>query len=237
MARLTTGPAGVTTLWSGATALLVAGALGGCSNNSTAPPVPDAMTVVAGDGQVALPGAALPESTIIRLVDITGNPVPNYPIEWHLTVMGGKVSPASPTTDANGRVAALWTLSTTPGTQGLRVVATSSILRQFGATASPNAPTAFQVESGNGQSSPVSQPLPSDPTVVVLDINGAPVKGVAVSWLVTGGAGRLNQGSTVTDNTGVAAVIWTLGAAPGPQQLTASIRGLPAVVFSATATP
>jgi hypothetical protein len=237
MARLTTGPAGATALWSRATALMVAGALAGCSNDSASPPVPDAMSVLAGDGQVALPGATLPESTIIRLVDIVGNPVPNYPIEWHLTVSGGKVSPASPMTDANGRVAALWTLSTTPGTQGLRVVATSSILRQLGATASPTAPTAFQIEGGNGQSGPVSQPLPTDPQVVVLDINGQPVKGVAVSWLVTGGAGRVSQGSSTTDNTGVAATIWTLGAAQGPQQLTASIRGLPAVVFSATATP
>jgi Big-like domain-containing protein len=236
MAKLNTEPAGVAALRFIAAALFLAGTIGGCSYDHNSPPAPDALTIVAGDGQVALPGATLPESTVIRLVDIAGNPVAAYPIEWHLTVMGGEIEPATPVTDANGRLAARWTLSSTAGPQVIRVVATSSITQQLTAIASPTAPTAFQIEVGDGQTGHVSQPLPTDPAVVVLDINGQPVKGVAVSWSVTGGGGRISQVSSITGTDGVATTTWTLGSTAGPQQLTSSVRGLPALIFSATAT-
>jgi hypothetical protein len=219
-----------------AAALALAAGLGGCGNNQSSTPLPDALAIVSGDGQVGLPGSTLPESLVVQLVDITGAPVANYPLEWRLTLRDGKVEVRAPLTDAQGRAAARWTLSTTAGAQGLLVIATPAIKRQLSAIASMTAPTAFQIDGGNGQTGPVSDTLPVDPTVVVLDINGRPVKGVTVTWAVTGGGGRIDQVSTLTDLEGVAAVRWVLGSVPGPQQLKASVRGFPALVFSATAT-
>lgn len=236
MTRLGSGPARSARFGATAAALALAAGVGGCGNNQTSTASPDALAIVSGDGQVALPGSTLPESLVVQLVDITGAPVANYPLEWRLTLRDGKVEVRAPLTDAQGRAAAEWTLSTTAGAQGLLVIATPAISRQLSAIASLTAPTAFQIEGGNGQTGPVSDTLPVDPTVVVLDIDGKPVKGVTVSWAVTGGGGRIDQISTLTDLEGLAAVRWILGSVPGPQQLKASVRGFPALVFTATAT-
>jgi hypothetical protein len=73
------------------------------------------LVYVDGDGQEALPGAALGSALEVAVVSGCG-PVAGANVEFKVTVGGGSVSPAAPaTTDANGIATCAWTLdSTTP---------------------------------------------------------------------------------------------------------------------------
>ena len=75
------------------------------------------------------------------------------------------------------------------------------------------------------------------PAVLVLTANGEPAPRVAVTFNVDAGSGSVGNRTAVSGPDGVARVgRWTLGTSPGKEQLTATVTGLPPVVFSATAT-
>lgn len=76
---------------------------------------PDALTILTGNNQTGTPGATLPDSLRVRLTDRFGNPVSGVAIVWAPNPTSGTVSPASATTDANGRAATRWTLGSTGG--------------------------------------------------------------------------------------------------------------------------
>lgn len=94
------------------------------------------------------------------------------------------------------------------------------------------------VQGGDQQISAVSTPLPK-PLQVVVTTGAAktPVKGVAVTWTVSGG-GTVNPATSVTDSTGVASTTLTLGASAGTVTVTATFSGNigPAATFTAEAT-
>jgi hypothetical protein len=73
---------------------------------------PVSMEIIAGDGQEAVAGSQLSDSLVVRLVDVSGNPVSGVPVSWEVVSGGGTVSPASVTTDGDGRASAAWTLGT-----------------------------------------------------------------------------------------------------------------------------
>ncbi len=79
----------------------------------------DAMTILTGNNQTGSPGAALPDSLRIRLVDRFGNPIAGVTITWTPAVGAGAVSPATSATDANGRAATRWTLGSTGGPKSI----------------------------------------------------------------------------------------------------------------------
>ena len=79
-------------------------------------------------------------------------------------------------------------------------------------------------------------PVSPVPAVRVTTANNEPVPNVSVSFIVSSGSGTVGSTSAVTGADGVASVgRWTLGTNAGQQQLTATISGLPAVQFTATA--
>jgi plastocyanin len=77
--------------------------------------------------------------------------------------------------------------------------------------------------------------LPVAYTVVARDANGRGVPGVSVTWAVTSGGGSVAPATNVTDGDGVASATHTLGPSASTQSVTASVSGLPDVVFSASA--
>ena len=81
-------------------------------------------------------------------------------------------------------------------------------------------PTHLVVVSGSNQSGDVGARLGAALVVQALDGANDPVKGVSVSWSVTGG-GAVSPASTVTDAGGKDSVTWTLGPRPGVQSATA----------------
>lgn len=90
-------------------------------------------------------------------------------------------------------------------------------------------------ESGDLQTGPVSQALPSQLRIIVTR-DGSPQSGVSVAWSTTGGS--LDPTAGTTDGTGVAASTWTLGPTGGSQSAQAAVQsatGSP-LTFTATAT-
>jgi hypothetical protein len=74
--------------------------------------------------------------------------------------------------------------------------------------------------------------------VLVKDAAGLPLADVSVQFSVTSGGGSIEFASMLTDAQGIASAgRWTLGSLPGPNLLIATVNGLPAVSFAATATP
>lgn len=90
--------------------------------------------------------------------------------------------------------------------------------------------------AGDGQTAAPGTAVAVAPEVVVRDGGGAPVAGVAVRFEVTQGGGGVVSTLATTDAEGRASSGgWTLGAAKGPNVLSASVEGLAAVTFTATA--
>lgn len=69
---------------------------------------------VSGDDQEASPGQSLAAPLQVRVFGIAGAPLEGVPVEWVVTVGGGRVVPDSVDTDRHGIARALWTLG--PGT-------------------------------------------------------------------------------------------------------------------------
>ncbi len=90
----------------------------------------------------------------------------------------------------------------------------------------PNgAPARLEAVRGNGQTAPVGDVLAEAPALVVHDADGDPVSGIMVDFTVSQGGGHVERPSAATDGSGVAtAGGWTLGTAPGPNILQASVR-------------
>jgi hypothetical protein len=71
---------------------------------------PDELVGVSGDDQSAAPGTELPAPLVVRLVDDRGNGVPNRAVSWVVATGGGSASPATSTTDSDGRASTRWTI-------------------------------------------------------------------------------------------------------------------------------
>ena len=95
-------------------------------------------------------------------------------------------------------------------------------------------PDSVQEVSGNGQVGLINETLAQPLVVRVEDESGNPLEGVTIQWTI-GGGGSLNPLQFVTGTDGVASVERTLGGVAGEQTTTATVEGLPPVVFTSTA--
>jgi hypothetical protein len=97
---------------------------------------------------------------------------------------------------------------------------------------------ALVLSSGGGQTGPPGTLLPQPIVVQVRDATGHAVAGAGrvVDFAVATGGGSVTPASTTTDASGQASTTWTLGAASGPQSITAMSTGLSALTMTATAT-
>ncbi|HEV8600156.1 MAG TPA: hypothetical protein VGQ69_12400 [Gemmatimonadales bacterium] len=90
----------------------------------------------------------------------------------------------------------------------------------------PPSPANLIKQAGDGQSAAPGQPVPVPPAVKVTSATGAPISGVAVTFAVVSGGGSVSGATPSTGTDGIATVgSWTLGAAAGPNTLTATIAG------------
>jgi hypothetical protein len=97
-------------------------------------------------------------------------------------------------------------------------------------------PSAVAIVSGNGQTGLVGQPLSLPLTVKVTNSAGAAVKGASVTFAVTSGAASVAPTTAITDTTGTARAVVTLGATAGNVTITATVTGTSiSTTFSATA--
>jgi adhesin/invasin len=93
------------------------------------------------------------------------------------------------------------------------------------------------VQNGNNQSGPSMVALPLPVSVKVTDAGGVAVSGAVISFTVRQGGGIVSAVNSVSDASGIATSVWTLGASLGAQQLVALLNhGADSAVFTAVAT-
>lgn len=97
-------------------------------------------------------------------------------------------------------------------------------------------PASLAITAGNNQTAATSGQVATAPTVRVLDEEGLPISNLTVTFAVVSGGGSITGATPKTSATGHASVgSWTLGTLGGINTLTATVSGLPAVTFNATA--
>jgi adhesin/invasin len=101
-------------------------------------------------------------------------------------------------------------------------------------TVAPLVASGLNKVSGDAQSAAIGSTLPNPLVVMVIDQNGSPLSGVAVTWNLVSADGALSATSSTTDASGLAQVVWTLGSVPGSETAAAS-AGSYSTSFSAIA--
>lgn len=206
--------------------------------------LPAALTIQQGGGQTAPAGTALPTSPAFIVRDAGGNPVQGVQVTFSVSP-GGSVAPASATTDASGIARVTnWTLGNQAGTYTLTATALGANI-----TGNPATITATATAGAAARIQPIAT-LPTTatagsalsgaslPAVTVVDANGNPVSGVAVTFNVTSGGGALTGATATTNAQGVATVGgFTLGTTAGPNiiQVSATGAGTTNIVITGTA--
>lgn len=218
--------------------------IGGCREATTGPSDPNsssfasAMQVIAGNAQFGQIGSALSQQLTVKVVDAGGLPVQGAAVTFTARTGGGSIIPPTGTSNAAGLVTATWTLGTALGAQTAVAKLTSSFVSDssnFTATATGGPAGIIALVSGNNQSSLVGQLLALPLVVKVTDAYGNKISGAKVTWTPGNLSGTASPPSDTTDTTGSASAAWTLGNTATAQTLSASVAGLPPVVFSATA--
>lgn len=104
----------------------------------------------------------------------------------------------------------------------LWLVAVAAGLPGCSDTSGPAALTVSAVAGSDGQTALTGATLPL-PLSVLVQSDGAPKAGVAVTWHASDGT--VEPVSGVTDATGQASATWTLGAAAGAMSVTTTVAG------------
>jgi Big-like domain-containing protein len=195
------------------------------------------ISAVAGDGQSAAAGTALPGPLVVQVTDAFGNPSSGVEIAW--ATDAGSITPSATVTGADGLVSAAWTLGPAAGVQHATAsapgLAGSPVT--FTDTATSGSATVLERVSGDGQSALAGTSVPEPLVVRAKDGSGNPVADLAVTWVIGSGGGSLAPETGLTDAQGRASTRWTLGATPGANTATAVVSGVGTVGFTATGNP
>ncbi|HEY0997590.1 MAG TPA: Ig-like domain-containing protein, partial [Gemmatimonadaceae bacterium] len=203
--------------------------------------VPPAQRIVtiAGAGQSASAGKAVAQPFVVEVQAADGLPVPGVAVAFSAGT-GASVTPASATTDANGRASATMTVGRTAGSYTFTAAAGTLGSTSVTATATPAPASAIAAVSGSGQGGAVGTAAAQPLVARVSDEFGAPVAGATVAWAIGSGGGTLSAASSVTDAEGKAQVSYSYGTTPGAATVTATVTtpaGSSSASFSLTATP
>ena len=193
-----------------------------------------------GNNQSGEPGIRLADPLVVTVVDSSNRGVSGQLVQFSVTRGGGRVSPASATTNASGQAQTRLTLGRTAGTNTVRATLDGSSVT-FTATAEL-APAYLDVYGGNNQRGTLNNEL-ADPLVVqVTDDNEDGVANVRVTFQVTSRNARLTQRGTGyalrvdTDRNGMASAPLTPTGA-GPITVRATANGLDPAEFTITTGP
>jgi uncharacterized protein (TIGR03437 family) len=198
------------------------------------PGPPAQMRIVQGNNQSGNPGQRLPLALVAEVQDAGGNLLEGVPVAWEVVTPGSATLSNVVTRSAyNGRVSALVTLGSIPGTHQIRVRALEG-----------NASATFTVTvnvvlarlnkvSGDAQITVTNQPFPAPLVVQALDDRGQPIAGLQVTFAVVSGSATLSATSATTNAQGQASVNVTAGATAGAITIQATAGSL-SVTFTLT---
>jgi alpha-tubulin suppressor-like RCC1 family protein len=197
-----------------------------------------AITLLAGNNQVAAAGAALPILPRVRVTDAWDNPVPGAAVTFTVLTGDGAVEGGATQTAPDGTASpTAWRLGPAAGanTLGAFLDGQPAASVTFTATATVGLPAQLEVVDGDNQEGTIGAPLPTVPGVRALDSFGNPVPGITITFTPASGSGTVGGGNATTNAQGIARVqSWVLGFALGAQSLTASRAGVPSVTITAT---
>ena len=232
-----TAGATVTAVTNGTATIAVTAGKASANVSVTVAQVPATLAVFAGNNQSGTVGGALPVSLAARVADAMNSPVAGVSVAFTAAIGSGTIAGSPAITNAQGiATAGAWTLGTSPGVKSAAATVTGLSFAAFNATAVTGPASALTIACGNNQLAAPSAAVAAAPSVKVTDAFGNAVSGAAVAFAVASGGGAITGASATTNSSGVATVgSWTLGAALGANTLTATVVGLPAVTFSATA--
>lgn len=221
--------------------------LAGCGGGSNVEPPPPHATKLAVSVQPptqAQSGISLAPPPAVQLQDDQGAAVGQAGVPVNVAIASGGGSLTGSTT-VNTSAAGLATFTGlgihgTVGSRSLVFTAPDLTAATSGTIdLSAGAAALIVAGAGNQQTAGAGSQVAIPPSVTITDGDNNPVAGVAVGFQVTAGGGAAEPSAVNTNSSGVAAVTsWTLGAAPGPNSLTATAAAIPgsSVVFTATGT-
>jgi hypothetical protein len=135
-------------LWSSMAIVLVA--CGGTSSSAPSTPTASALAIVSGNGQTGFVGVTLSQPLVVRVTSNTNASLAGAVVTFQVTKGSATVSPATASTDANGRAQTIVTLGSTPGS--VEVTATvqgTGLTQTFVITAGSASGTTIACQSMN----------------------------------------------------------------------------------------
>jgi hypothetical protein len=183
---------------------------------------PATIDLLAGAGQHAPAGRALPQNVVVRVISRRGQPVSGALVTFRVAQGNGVLEPTSALSDTDGRARTSWTLGALPGRQSLiaAVQHLDSTLVVL-AEADPRPDDTRAVAVVEHPSGAAARTL-SDPVQLrVTDSSGRVLPDVPVSWHALDGTAE--PLAPRTDSAGIARARWTLGPAAGTQRLRAQV--------------
>lgn len=211
---------------------------GGASADFQVAGAASALTIVAGDGQTANAGTAVPVLPAVKAVRDDNSPLPGISVSFAPSSGGGQVQGGSAVTGNDGIARPTrWILGVTPGPNGLTAVTLGANPLVLTATGVPAAATTMVASSATSFTGLLGNFLSGGPAVTVRDGSGNPVAGASVVFQTTAGDGALFGATQPTDFLGRASIgAWRLGNA-GVNTVQATLAAIPPVPFTATGTP
>lgn len=200
---------------------------------------PRAIDIVAGGVQQGVVGQPLDTPITVQITDHRGAPVSGVEVRfWINDQDGGQVAPELDTTDVDGLARAVWTLGTFAG-YPLHALASVAGLDTVFFTATPEAgpPAEVVFIAGDSQSAVIGTALDSEVVARVRDQYGNAVPLVTVDLAVTAGSGQVLPAAYPTDSQGLVRAVWTMGASPGYDTLSATAAGATPGYIGAEAHP
>lgn len=157
-------------------------------------------------------------------------------VTFAVTGGGGTITGGTAVTNTAGvATVGSWTLGIVAGLNTLAASTSGLTPVTFGATGTAGAAATIVKIAGDGQTATVGTRVATSPSVRVIDANGNPVSGLAVSFTAPAG---VEGGQQVTNEAGVASVGgWTLEYIVKVNTLTVTAGAAPAITFTATSTP
>lgn len=199
---------------------------------------PKNITIVSGNGQSGVAGTRLAKPFQVQITDARGKAVQGAEVRFTAVSGGGTLVQSQPlTSDGRGMAQADYIIGNLAGVQ--RVTATLSGVVDgavdFLITGINTGPARIELITGANQSAYAGQVLPDSIRIRVSDSIGAPQAEHPVHFELLAGNGKLKPGDLpvldlTTNQHGMAAVAWQLGAVPGmPQtlQITSSASQTP----------
>ena len=181
---------------------------------------------------------AVPDLAVL-VKDQNGTAVSGVIVNW--SVSGhGHLTQTVDTTDVAGRSTVTWTFDSVAGAQTAQAGVTGLVGSPIVFTGTVGAGHAVSVASaaGDNQTGFTGSALGSPLKVKVVDQFGNGASGVTIAWQSTSDSASVNPTSSLSDATGIAQTVVTLGDTVGPVTITATKTGLTGspVTFHATAT-